>query len=73
MSKTPNTAIVEQIATSAITERFSQTGVIRPEVDSSDKKPLWDGDLLVYSSESQTNRELLYKLPLQIKGKIETK
>ena len=71
--KTPNTAIVEQIATSAITERFSQTGVIRPEVDSSDKKPLWDGDLLVYSSESQTNRELLYKLPLQIKGKVETK
>lgn len=36
-----------------------------------DKEPAWGGDIILYSDDDLKNENILYKIPMQVKGKNE--
>lgn len=38
-------------------------------LQSNDKEPAWDGDIILYSDDDLKNENILYKIPTQVKGK----
>lgn len=60
---------IERMAKVAVEEYFCTKGYVRPYINENDKMPIWDGNLLVYrDKENLTNDNLLYPIPLQLKG-----
>lgn len=53
----------------AVEEYFCTNGYVRPYINENDKMPIWDGNLFVYrDKEKLINENLLYPIPLQLKG-----
>lgn len=60
---------IERMAKAAVEEYFCINGYVRPYINENDKMPIWDGNLLVYrDKEKLTNDNLLYPIPVQLKG-----
>lgn len=60
---------IERMAKIAVEEYFCTNGYVRPFINENDKMPIWDGNLFVYrDKEKLTNDNLLYPIPVQLKG-----
>lgn len=60
---------IERMAKIAVEEFFCINGYVRPYINENDKMPIWDGNLLVYRDKDKlTNENLLYPIPVQLKG-----
>lgn len=64
-----NTRKAEQIAIDAVKRYFNGTELIAPYLSDNDKKPEWDGELLVYSSYEECNEHLVGRIPVQVKSR----
>ncbi len=61
---------IEQLAVIRVTEYFAQSENMIAHIFSGDKELSWDGHLYIYKSNDTHNKaNLLYKIPLQVKGK----
>lgn len=61
---------IEIIATSSIERLISRNSYLKPAINNNDKIPVWDGDVIVYSTkESNKKKEnLVGRVPVQVKG-----
>ena len=61
---------IESSAAGSVKAILNDTGYIdASNIKERDKFPVWDGDLLVYSSKEHWNNESIrYKIPVQVKG-----
>ncbi|MBQ8677039.1 MAG: hypothetical protein IJ529_01055 [Alphaproteobacteria bacterium] len=61
---------IEASAVGSVHSKLNDTGFINvSDIKEGDKFPIWDGNILVYSSDKQKNNETIrYKIPIQIKG-----
>lgn len=60
----------EMLAVSFVNIAISKTDYLIPHINSNDKEPSWDGDIEVYriSGNNHAKKDLLLKVPVQIKG-----
>ncbi|HEY8892895.1 MAG TPA: hypothetical protein VIM70_21940 [Clostridium sp.] len=58
----------EQIAVSGVINAILQSNILEPFIDSNDKTPSWDGNILVYKSTDTKKSNLKGKIPVQVKG-----
>ncbi len=59
---------IESLAVSKVMERIGWTGKLGPCINVKDKEPMWDGHIYVYEDDSKTNKSLMGRIPVQIKG-----
>lgn len=64
-----NSNQIEQLAVAHIIELFSVCERICPQLNTGDKKPLWDGELFLYNSNDHSNEALVGRVPCQVKGR----
>jgi hypothetical protein len=58
----------EQLATSALVERISFCDGLVAHINTGDTKPLWDGEIFIYSGSIKNNEQLIGTIPIQVKG-----
>lgn len=60
---------IEKVATSALENLLSKNPYLRAFINSNDKTPIWDGDIFVYKSKDNKNKnkDLIGKAPIQVK------
>lgn len=61
---------IESSAVGSVRRVLNDTGYIdASNIKEGDKFPIWDGDILVYSSDKERdNQDIKYKIPVQVKG-----
>lgn len=64
-----NTNQIEKLATDAVSTAVMACSTLDPYISSNDKTPCWDGEIFVYKNHSFCNKNLLGKVPVQVKGK----
>ncbi|HHX56550.1 MAG TPA: hypothetical protein GX710_00875, partial [Clostridiales bacterium] len=66
-----STVKIEKDGLTALENFLSQSNIIESYVNSNDKYPSWDGELLVYTQTGHKNRKslILGRVPVQIKSK----
>lgn len=61
---------IEELSVSAVKTAIAKTGILEAGyINSKDKKPTWDGDVLIYESPDSRRKAGLKKVSVQIKGK----
>lgn len=64
-----NNKRIEELAVNVINESMLTTELLSPFIPVNDKGPSWDGEILVYKNKEQKKKDLLGRVPVQIKGK----
>lgn len=68
-AKSANTEWVEKTAVNKLEGVLLSTGLASPAIRTGDKAPSWDGEISLYrSQESFPKRELVGRIPVQVKG-----
>ena len=62
---------IEKAATSKIDEVISGTDYLDSYINNGDKEPIWDGFIYAYLKKDKTNKSLIGRAALQVKGKRE--
>lgn len=62
-----DTSAIEERGVTLITMQLNYTNKIKSFIEKHDKKPLWDGDIFIYSTEKFTNNNLIGRLHTQVK------
>lgn len=65
-----NAKKIEEISINKLTDLILSSDRIEPYIDCNDKTPSWDGNLFLYKSSNTTNKNLLGRIPIQVKGKL---
>lgn len=63
-----NNERVEKIATGIVDMLLNRTDHLISDIDSTDKMPSWDGGVRVYRKDSQEKKDLIGRVPVQVKG-----
>ena len=58
----------EQLATSTIENFLARTETLVAHINKNDKLPIWDGEVFVYKNKEHTNKNLIGRVPVQVKG-----
>lgn len=58
----------ESIAVTAIINEVNQYDNLQENIKKREKEPVWDGDLILYQSESNKSSEIIGRIPVQVKG-----
>lgn len=70
MTKRLSSKEVEELSVSKFKEFLIQSNKLSAEINTNDKQPIWDGDLLIYKDGfKDTAKEEVKKISLQIKGR----
>lgn len=64
-----NSKQIEMLAVNRLEERLLLTNHIIPDIPRNDKSPSWDGEITVYSSDSDKKSDIIGKIRVQVKGK----
>ena len=59
---------IDSIAVDAVSQETNQHDLLHPDLNKGDKRPFFDGHILVYKGKNQTNENYLDRIPVQIKG-----
>ena len=69
-----NTTIIEKEAVLAVEKFILRCPKLESIIQSNDKTPIWDGDILIYNDEEEHKVEnFLARVPVQVKGTTNTK
>lgn len=60
---------IEEIAVNRLKDLIMKSQILEPYIDSNDKTPSWDGNIFVYSTSTNSKKDLVGKIPVQVKGK----
>lgn len=71
MKKNPGR--IESIAVTAVKEAILNAGNFDPVFNEKDTLPSWDGSIYVYKGSTQSKKELIEVIPVQIKGTTQDK
>ena len=71
MKKNPGR--IETIAVTAVKEAILNAGNFDPVFNEKDTLPSWDGSIYVYKGSTQSKKELIEVIPVQIKGTTQNK
>ncbi len=63
---------IESIAVSKIKSLIAQTDTLSAYINEKDTMPSWDGEVLVYKSVSKSKSDILGRVPVQVKGKVDS-
>lgn len=65
-----NSTLIEESSIVRLKEAFLRTETVRADIQTNDKTPSWDGELMVYKFPGQFNKDdILGRIPIQVKGK----
>ncbi|HAZ03035.1 MAG: hypothetical protein A2W90_18345 [Bacteroidetes bacterium GWF2_42_66] len=70
MRKKYNNKQIEDWATIAVKDCLSMTDTLSQYIKENDKTPSWDGDVLIYKSNSTDKKDIIGKITVQVKGKM---
>ena len=68
-----DTGKIERAAVRAVEEYIDKCPKLVPNIFTNDKTPFWDGDIFVYNGKEKRNENFFVKIPIQVKGTINTK
>ena len=71
MRKKYNNKQIEDWATIAVKDCLSMTDTLSQYIQENDKTPSWDGDVIIYNSNSTDKNDIVGKVTVQVKGKID--
>lgn len=60
---------IERVAVRCVEEFVEKDERLKPQVNLADKEPLWDGYILLYETKEQRNKDIICRIPIQVKGK----
>ena len=64
-----NTSVIDDLGISYLTTFVCKTKLIKPELKSSDKYPLWDGELILYKTKNNNKVDNIEgRVPVQVKS-----
>lgn len=63
-----NTKRIEEAATTALKSTLLKCEYLDSYIESNDKTPSWDGTVFVYRNISQKKKDLMGRVPIQVKG-----
>lgn len=64
----PHTKRIEELAINALETALLRCPFLEAYIGSNDKTPSWDGNVLVYRSTNGQKKDILGKVPIQVKG-----
>lgn len=62
---------IESLAVIAVKLSLIDTKHLQPDISENDKTPSWDGSVFIYKENKGVKSDMLGKVPVQVKGKIE--
>lgn len=65
-----DSAQIESKAVSAVEQLIWEYDKLSPQINKSDKLPLWDGYIFIHNASNHCNDNMKGKVPLQVKGKV---
>ncbi len=69
MEDKPNNTVIEMTSINKLEDALLRTRQIEPEIHQVDKTPSWDGEVRLYKSRDNFNKNNLYgRIPIQVKG-----
>lgn len=68
-----NNKDIETLSVNAVRECITITDHLEQSISDNDKEPSWDGSIIIYGDKKGDKSKILGKVPVQVKGKRESK
>lgn len=68
-----NNKDIETLSVNAVRECITITDHLEQSISDNDKEPSWDGSIIIYGNKKGDKSKILGKVPVQVKGKRESK
>ena len=61
---------IETISVSELKKQLASTGFLEPNINENDREMSWDGSVSIYKSSKHSKKQLIGRIPVQVKGHI---